>query len=152
MTWQQLDLDRSVYYIYPEPAVLAKTTDSAFCSGRLTLRKSEYFRDISRQLLAPDHDLDAFRTYPNTESVIGQMRTLRGIDRWTAELTIHREIHCPDAFPAEDVDVRRFILMGRRSHRLKSARFQKISGVQGKGWLQSILMWQTSRESITEPG
>jgi DNA-3-methyladenine glycosylase II len=34
---------------------------------------------------------------------------IRGVGRWTAELTILRGLHRADAFPADDVGVRRFI-------------------------------------------
>jgi DNA-3-methyladenine glycosylase II len=40
---------------------------------------------------------------------------IRGIGRWTAELTILRGLHRPDAFPADDVGVRRFIAQFYRS-------------------------------------
>ena len=99
----------TVYYCYPEPAVLAEITDSMYRSCGLTIRKGEYIRDISRKIVAGDLDVEAFREYADTESVISEMVKLRGIGRWTAELTILRGLHRPDAFPADDVAVRRFI-------------------------------------------
>lgn len=109
MTGQQLEQEGQIWYCYPEPSILAQLTDSEYRSCGLTIRKGEYIRDISRKIVDGDLDVEAFREYGDTESVIGEMVKLRGIGRWTAELTILRGLHRPDAFPADDVAVRRFI-------------------------------------------
>ena len=59
--------------------------------------------------MSGDLDIEGFRTYGDTEAVIDDLVKIRGIGRWTAELTILRGLHRPDAFPADDVGVRRFI-------------------------------------------
>ena len=104
-----LTLDGKTFYCYPTPEILAKTADSTFRSCGLTRRKGEYIRDISQQILSGTLDLDLFRGYPDTESIISDMVKIRGVGRWTAELTIFRGLHRVDAFPADDVGVRRFI-------------------------------------------
>ena len=104
-----LTLDGDTYYCYPTPHILAATPDSTFRSCGLTQRKGEYIREISQQILAGTLDLDHFRSYPDTESIISEMVKIRGVGRWTAELTILRGLHRADAFPADDVGVRRFI-------------------------------------------
>lgn len=109
MTGQQLEHDGQIWYCYPEPATLAQLTDSEYRSCGLTIRKGEYIRDISRQIIAGELDVEAFREYADTGSIISDMVKLRGIGRWTAELTILRGLHRADAFPADDIAVRRFI-------------------------------------------
>jgi DNA-3-methyladenine glycosylase II len=104
-----LELEGNVWYCYPDPAVLARTPDSTFRSCGLTIRKGEYLRDTSRRILNGDLDVEGFRNYQDTEEVIEKLVKIRGIGRWTAELTILRGLHRPDAFPADDVGVRRFI-------------------------------------------
>jgi DNA-3-methyladenine glycosylase II len=115
---KQLALDGTVYYCSPDPAILAGTPDSTFRACGLTARKGEYIRDVSRLILAGDLDVEGFRNYPDTETIIEELVKIRGIGRWTAELTILRGLHRPDAFPADDVGVRRFIsqfyLSGRK--------------------------------------
>lgn len=106
---KQLVLDGTVYYCYPDPEILATTADSTFRSCGMTVRKGEYLRDVSRIILAGDLDVEGFRQVPDTETVIEELVKIRGIGRWTAELTILRGLHRPDAFPADDVGVRRFI-------------------------------------------
>ena len=73
------------------------------------MRKGEYIREISRKILEGTLDLERFKTFPDTEPIISELMKVRGIGRWTAELTILRGLHRPDAFPADDVGVRRFI-------------------------------------------
>jgi DNA-3-methyladenine glycosylase II len=99
----------SVYYCYPVPGTLGKTTDSTFRACGLTRRKGEYIRGISQEILSGALDLENFGRYMDTESIIGELTKIRGVGRWTAELTILRGLHRPDAFPADDIGVRRFI-------------------------------------------
>jgi DNA-3-methyladenine glycosylase II len=54
-------------------------------------------------------DPENFRVFTDTETIIRELIKIRGIGRWTAELTILRGLHRPDAFPADDIGVRRFI-------------------------------------------
>jgi DNA-3-methyladenine glycosylase II len=49
------------------------------------------------------------RAYTDTEAIIIELMKVRGVGRWTAELTILRGLHRPDAFPADDIGVRRSI-------------------------------------------
>jgi DNA-3-methyladenine glycosylase II len=106
---QKIALGEGTFFCYPTPAALAMMEDAAFRSLGLTLRKGEYIRGISRQILDGDLDPESFRDYPDTESIIAELVTIRGVGRWTAELTILRGLHRADAFPADDVGVRRFI-------------------------------------------
>jgi DNA-3-methyladenine glycosylase II len=98
-----------VYYGYPTPQTLAETMDSGFRACGLTRRKGECIREISQRILSGAWDPENFRAYPETERVINELTKIRGIGRWTAELTILRGLHRPDAFPADDIGVRRFI-------------------------------------------
>jgi DNA-3-methyladenine glycosylase II len=104
-----LTLGKDTWYCYPTPNILTGTPDSTFRACGLTPRKGEYIRDILRQIGDGSLDLDHFKTYPDTESIISEMVKIRGVGRWTAEFTILRGLHCADTFPADDVGVRRFI-------------------------------------------
>ena len=129
-----LTLDGDTYYCYPTPYILAKTQDSTFRSCGLTLRKSEYIREISQQILAGTLDLDHFRIYPDTESIISEMVKIRGVGRWTAELTILRGLHRADAFPADDVGVRRFISQFYRKGEKISPNEARVFAEQWGAW------------------
>jgi DNA-3-methyladenine glycosylase II len=98
-----------VYYSYPIPVILAETTDSTFRACGLTRRKGEYIRGISQDILSGTLDLEGFRKYSDTGAIINELMKIRGVGQWTAELTILRGLHRPDAFPADDIGVRRLI-------------------------------------------
>jgi DNA-3-methyladenine glycosylase II len=132
---RQLHLDNTIFYTYPDAEILAQTTDSTFRSLGLTIRKGEYIRDISRKIIAGDLDTESFRQYQDTESIISEMVKLRGIGRWTAELTILRGLHRPDAFPADDVGVRRFISQYYREG-------QKISSSDARSFAERWGTWK----------
>ncbi len=108
-TGKKLVLDDGVYYCYPEAGALANTPDAVFRDCGLTVRKGEYIRDISRSIVAGDLDLDRFRHYEDTNEIIREMMKIRGVGKWTAELTIIRGIHKLDAFPADDVGLQRIV-------------------------------------------
>jgi DNA-3-methyladenine glycosylase II len=128
-------LDGETWYCYPTPHILAKTPDSTFRSCGLTLRKGEYIRGISQQILSGSLDLDHFRSYPDTESIISEMEKIRGVGRWTAELTILRGLHRADAFPADDVGVRRFISQVYRNG-------EKISSDEARLFAEQWGVWK----------
>jgi DNA-3-methyladenine glycosylase II len=108
-TGKTVGFNGETWYCYPAPEILAEVTDDCFRTCGLTRRKGEYIRGISRSILDGDLDPEGFRTNPDTESIISELMKIRGIGRWTAELAILRGLHRPDAFPADDIAVRRFI-------------------------------------------
>lgn len=110
-----------VYYCYPDAATLAGTPDPVFRECGLSTRKGEYIRGISRSIAAGDLDLEGFRRYRDTDEIIREMTRIRGIGKWTAELTIIRGIHKLDAFPADDVGLQRIISRFYRGGRKISA-------------------------------
>ena len=99
----------SVYYCYPTPARLADTPVELFRSLGMTVRKGEYIREISRQVVDGSFDCEGLKTKSDTGQIIRELVKIRGIGQWTAELTILRGMHRLDAFPADDVGTRRII-------------------------------------------
>jgi DNA-3-methyladenine glycosylase II len=130
-----LTLGSNTFYCYPTPEILSITPDSAFRSCGLTLRKGEYIRGLSQQVVAGSLDLDHFKTYPDTESIISEMVQIRGVGRWTAELTILRGMHRADAFPADDIGVRRFISQFYRNGR-------KTSSIEARACAERWGIWK----------
>ena len=120
------------FFCYPTPKNIAKTTDSLFRACGLTLRKGEYLQGISQQLLSGTLDLDHFRTYAETESILSEMVEIRSVGRWTAELIILRGLHRADSFPADDGGVRRFISQFyRQGEKTSSIKDTGICGTLG---------------------
>ncbi len=82
---KSLIIEKNTCYSYPTPHILAHISDSTFRSCGLTIRKGEYIREISQSILPGTLDLDRFKTYPDTESIISEMVKIRGVGRWTAD-------------------------------------------------------------------
>jgi DNA-3-methyladenine glycosylase II len=76
--------------------------------------------------------VEVYRTFPDAGAVLEELVKLRGIGRWTAEMTILRGLHRPDTFPADDIGIRRlisqFYLGGRK---ISSAEARSFAGRWG---------------------
>ena len=146
-----LAIENRVYYCYPAPITLSETTDTTFRACGLTRRKGEYIRGISQDILTGTLNLENFRSYTDTEKIIGELTKIRGIGRWTAELTILRGLHRPDAFPADDIGVRRFIAQFYLNNKKKYLQMRPVllqsDGETGKDLLRTILKSQICWES-----
>ena len=108
-TGKRLEIGTVVYYCYPSPEALAGAPETLFRECGMTTRKGEYIRELSMSIVSGDLDLDRFRGYEDTGRIIREMMEIRGIGKWTAELTIIRGIHKLDAFPADDVGLQRIL-------------------------------------------
>ena len=97
------------FFCYPTPARLASGRPGQFRSCGLSTRKGEYIRDISRLIDEGNLDLEGLRRYQDIDQIIGELMKIRGIGRWTAELTVLRGMHRVEAIPADDLGIRKLI-------------------------------------------
>lgn len=104
-----LNFSNEMYYCYPTPKQLANTSIEVFRKCGLTQRKSEYIRDVSNLVSSGNLDLESMLKITKNEKIIDKLCSIRGIGRWTAELTMIRGFHRSDAFPAADIALRRMI-------------------------------------------
>jgi DNA-3-methyladenine glycosylase II len=128
-----LTLGDKTYYAFPEPEKLARATIEELRGCGLSTRKAEYIRDLS-QLIQKGLDLEKFKDYHDPDRIIEELRRIRGVGIWTAELVMVRGMRMLDAMPADDLGLHRCI-----SHYYCSDR--KITGNQArkvaeawKGW------------------
>jgi DNA-3-methyladenine glycosylase II len=130
-TGKRLEIGTDTYYCYPSPGALAEAPPALFRECGLTTRKGEYIRELSLSIVSGDLDLDKFRGYGDTARIIREMMEIRGIGKWTAELTIIRGIHKLDAFPADDVGLQRILSrFYRNGIKITSDEARQIAG----GW------------------
>lgn len=129
----KLTFGEKTYYAFPEPKKLARATIEKLRGCGLSTRKSEYIRDLS-QLVLKGLDLEKFREYNDQGKILEELKLIRGIGVWTAELAMVRGMSKLDAIPADDLGLRRCI-----SHYYCADR--KITGDQArkvaeawKGW------------------
>jgi DNA-3-methyladenine glycosylase II len=104
----KLPLGDKIYYAFPEPERLANATIEDLRGCGLSFKKSEYIRDLAKLNLV-GFDLEKFNDYKDPEKIIEELRQIRGVGVWTAELAMIRGMQKLDALPAEDLGIRRCI-------------------------------------------
>jgi DNA-3-methyladenine glycosylase II len=104
-----LKIGKDIYYAFPEPQELASLNLEQMRQCGLSQKKSEYIRDISRSITEGKLDLENFKNYEDTKEIIEELCKIRGIGIWTAELTMIRGMHKLEAFPADDLGLRRIV-------------------------------------------
>jgi DNA-3-methyladenine glycosylase II len=130
-----LELDETVYYAYPTPQNIAAGTVEQLRACGLSMRKAEYVHGIATAIEQGDLDLERFKTYEDAEIIITELTKLRGIGRWTAELTMLRGMQKLEALPADDLGLRRHI-----AHYYCDDR--KISGAEARAIAENWGRWK----------
>lgn len=106
---EALKLENTVHYAYPTPEILAGATLQEFRKLGLSERKSEYIRNIASLVTEGKLDLEKLKCKGNSNEIIEELDNVRGVGVWTAELTMLRGMARLDAFPADDLGLRRTI-------------------------------------------
>ena len=104
-----MKVNNEIYYAFPTPQKLASTTIEQLRKCGLSSKKSEYILDISNLIVEGKLDLERFKDYEDPEEISQELCGIRGIGRWTAELTMVRGMHRLEAIPADDIGLRRCI-------------------------------------------
>ncbi len=102
-----LTLRGRTYLAYPGPEKLAAATVEQLRACGLSGRKAEYVQGVAK-LVAEGLDLESFRSR-SEEKIIEELSQIRGVGVWTAEMTMIRGMQKYDAFPADDIGIRRII-------------------------------------------
>lgn len=104
-----LSLDKGVYYAFPTPQKLASASVHKLRSCGLSQRKAEYIRDVSKMIIDGKLNLEKLKDHEDANDIITELDRIRGIGTWTAELTMVRGMQKLEAFPADDLGLRRVI-------------------------------------------
>lgn len=127
------NLNEQAYYAFPKPRELASASVNKLRSCGLSQRKAEYIKDVSKMIIDGKLCLEKLKGYENANDIIAELDEIRGIGIWTAEMTMVRGLQRMEAFPADDVGLRRVI-----SHyycedrRISSEEARKIAEKWGK--------------------
>lgn len=92
-------------YLFPTPGRLASATPAGLRSCGLSTRKSEYVRGVASMVSSGELDLDRFESYEDVDRIRGELKAVRGVGDWTAEMTMLRGLHRMDSLPADDVGI-----------------------------------------------
>ena len=105
---EPVSTDTTTYYSFPTPERLAAAAIADLKACGISGRKSEYIIDTSALIAAGQLDLRGLMALP-AEEIIEQLTKIRGIGRWTAEMTMIRGMHKPEALPADDLGLRKLV-------------------------------------------
>lgn len=128
----RLDWNGKTYFIFPRPERLAQATTEQLRRLGLSGRKSEYVHGIA-VLVAEGLDLEALKVKDEVE-IIEELTGIRGVGVWTAEMTMVRGMQKFDAFPADDLGLRRVISHYYYRDRKITAEEARHTAGFWKGW------------------
>lgn len=106
-------------HVFPSPERVARLTVDEVASLGIIQRRTECIIEIARRITAGELKLTASTSH----DIITNMTAIPGIGPWTANYVAMRVIHWPDAFPKEDVILRK--KMGGLSAKEAEAASQK---------------------------
>jgi DNA-3-methyladenine glycosylase II len=102
-----LNLAGRTYFAFPVPEKLAAATIEQLRACGLSGRKAEYVQGVAK-LVQDGLDLESFQSWSG-EKIIEELSRIRGVGVWTAEMTMIRGMQKYDAFPGDDIGLRRII-------------------------------------------
>ncbi|MEM2098917.1 MAG: DNA-3-methyladenine glycosylase [Candidatus Bathyarchaeia archaeon] len=131
-----LSVDGDIYFTYPTPQNLARADITAICQCGLSQKKAEYIKNAALLVVSGKLDLEKL-CLASTEEILHELDRLRGVGVWTAEYTMLRGMQKFDAFPADDLGLRRVIsryynfeqLITSRQARLIAEKWGKWKGL-----------------------
>ncbi len=95
------------YYAFPTAQQLARTSVNALHRCGISQRKAEYIVTIAKMIEQEDLDIEGLKGCDNTPAILDVLCSLRGVGRWTAELTALRGLNRLDVIPAADLGLER---------------------------------------------
>jgi DNA-3-methyladenine glycosylase II len=132
------------YYLYPTPRQLIEAGESALREQGVSRQKSAYLREIADLAAAGELDRAAFAALSDEEA-IERLCQIKGVGRWTAEITLMRGLGRPDVFAAGDLGLQAAVqeLWGMRERPSENA--LRDIAERWKGWRSyaAFYLWMT---------
>ena len=118
----------SVHHAFPRPDVIAKIGVKGLQALKISQNKAKYIVDIADGIMSGGLDLEKLQKLSDKE-IIDFLTAIRGVGSWTASWLLIRAFGRPDAFPVEDLALRRTLndLLIKKTAPLKPAHALLIS-------------------------
>jgi DNA-3-methyladenine glycosylase II len=100
---------------FPTPSRLARESEGTLRGFRLSGSKAATLARLARAFRSGALDEERLRA-AGDEQVVAELTALKGIGRWTAETALIRGLGRPDAFPAGDLGVVKYVARGLLGH------------------------------------
>jgi DNA-3-methyladenine glycosylase II len=145
-----LQIDGDSYYAFPAPGKLASARTTELREFGLTQRKAEYICEASQKVADSTLDFEKLRSYDDVNDIINELRKIRGIGIWTAQMTAVRGLQRLDYYPGGDLGLRRVVSYYYcRGRKVTNHQINKIAEKWGtlKGIAKSYIM-AAGREKV----
>lgn len=96
----------STHHAFPRPDVIAKIGAKGLQALKISQNKAKYIADIAVGIVSGSLELENLRKQSDQE-IIDFLTAIRGVGSWTANWLLIRAFGRPDAFPVEDLALRR---------------------------------------------
>ena len=93
---------------FPKPVVLLKTDIEKLRSAGMSYGKAGYIKNIAEAFVKKELDANKLKKL-NDEEIIKELTKIKGIGKWTAEMTLMFTFNRPDVFSLGDAGLRRAI-------------------------------------------
>lgn len=103
--------DGALHLAFPRPERFAEQTPEGMRRFRLTRTKAAALVGLGEAFASGAMREDELATSPDDE-IVERLVRLRGIGRWSAEIALLRGLARPDAFPAGDLGVVKYVARG----------------------------------------
>jgi DNA-3-methyladenine glycosylase II len=100
-------LEDSIFSMFPTPEQLARATEEDLRACGLSRNKASYILGIANAVAAGSWDLKALAGEPDTDVLLASLKEIRGVGQWTAEMVMLRGMGRYEAFPADDLGLRK---------------------------------------------
>lgn len=91
------------YYLFPEPAILAKVTVANLRELQFSRQKSEYIIGIAQLFAANEISKAAILSLKEEAAMAKELIKIRGVGEWTANYAMMKCLKCPNALTYGDV-------------------------------------------------
>jgi DNA-3-methyladenine glycosylase II len=128
----------------PSPDQLLAAKEEDLRAAGLSVRKTEYIRDLASHVLSGELELDRLDQLSD-EEVIEEIVAVRGLGQWTAEMFLLFHLERPDVLSGGDLGIRKAILI---EYGLREMPAPKRVLEIGEPWrpyrsLASLYLWES---------
>lgn len=132
------------------PAALAGAATHELQALGMSHRKAEYIVGFAQAVHTGSLDLERVAALPDQEA-IAALSSIRGIGRWTAEMTLLFSLQRPDIFAFDDLGIQRGLRMVYRHRDIDRARFERFRRRYSPyGSVASLYLWAVAGGVVPE--
>ncbi|MEM8907905.1 MAG: DNA-3-methyladenine glycosylase, partial [Bacteroidota bacterium] len=140
----ELSIDGTVYFLFPNPGVVANLNVTDLRPLQFSQRKAEYLIDLAGQMHRGELNKVGLQAL-SFEAAKKRLIQIRGIGNWTANYVLMKSLRHPDAFPIEDAGLHNAL-----KRQLGLERKPTLAEIQtmAKGWegwqaYATFYLWQS---------